>query len=96
MQLDERAAVGDVPVYRQNGPRSGFHVDHVVVVAPVLVGILERAPPGGEGEPASLADQVPQVRHRASIPRIPGPRPELLSPTPGPMDVRWHDDPDAH
>ena len=57
-KVDQRPPVADIAVDGQNGPRSGIDVNDVVVVAAVLVRVLERAPPGGEGEAAVVADQI--------------------------------------
>ena len=91
VELDEGPAVGDVPIDRQDRPRYGLYVNDVIVVTAVLVGVLERSPPGGKGETAVVADEIAEIGHgvKHSMP------PELSGWSPGPMSVRWHDDPVA-
>lgn len=68
-ELDQSPSVTDVAVHRENRSGNRFDMDDMIVVAPVLIGILERSPPRGEREPTVVTYEVPEVRHGASIPR---------------------------
>jgi hypothetical protein len=67
--LEQRPAVRNVSVYSQDGAGDRLDVNDVVTLAPVLVGVLERAPARGEGKAAIATGEVPEVSHPTMMAR---------------------------
>lgn len=65
--LDEGFPLPEVPVDRKNRLGLRLYVDHVIVLAPILVGAVERSPSRGERETAVVAREVAQVSHGPSM-----------------------------
>jgi hypothetical protein len=68
LQVDEGPAVRLHALDRQDPARVPVDVEDVIGGTAVFVGLLRRAPPAREGEPAVTADEVPEVRHPSRMP----------------------------
>ena len=66
-EVEERKWLGDVTVDGENGAGIRLDVDHMIVRAAVLVGVLEGAPSRRERQSAVPAREISEVRHGPSI-----------------------------
>ncbi|MEA2517817.1 MAG: hypothetical protein QOG16_1655 [Actinomycetota bacterium] len=73
-QLDQAGSVDVITIEGKDRARFGMYVDDVVVPTAILVGPLERPPPGRERQATITAGQIAEVRHPERMALRDGPR----------------------